>query len=112
MVQQNMKFWFQMAVITGRINGLTEFAGLFRMFNVFVTASRSVYVLYTKIIDFRNPVPGAGTGIMFFIFCHLSNSVFLTISIYAFSGKKEKIIVNYVSMYPIVVDLQHFQFMK
>lgn len=58
-----MKFWFQMAVITDRMNGLTEFAGLFRMFNVFVTASRSVYVFYTKTIYFRNAVLGAGTGI-------------------------------------------------
>lgn len=57
MVQQDkMKLWFQMAVITGRINGLTEFAGLLRMFNIFVTASRSVCVLSIKIIDIRNPV--------------------------------------------------------
>lgn len=69
MVQQGkMKFWFQMAVITGRINGLTEFADLFRMFNSFVTASRSVYVFCTKIVDFRNPALGAGNGIIFLCF--------------------------------------------
>lgn len=78
MVQQGkMKFWFQMIVITGRINGLTEFAGLFRLFNIFVTASRSVYVFYTKIIYFRNAVLGAGNGKMF---CHLSSfSAFLSL---------------------------------
>lgn len=49
MVQQGkMKFWFQMAVITGRINGLTEFAGLLRIVNIFVTASRSVCVFSQK----------------------------------------------------------------
>lgn len=64
MVQkEKMKFWFQMAVITGRIHGLTEFAGLLRMFNIFVTAAKSVYVFYTKIIYFRNAVLGSGTGI-------------------------------------------------
>lgn len=91
MVQQGkMKFWFQMAVITARINGLTDFADLFRMFNIFVTASRNVYVFYTKIVDFRNPALRAGNGIMVFMFCHLSSSSpFQTIYLWIFRKKRE-----------------------
>lgn len=99
-LQGKMKFWFQMAGCHHRQNKWLEricWSVQDVYFNILVTASRSIYLFYTKIIDFRNPVLGAGLESYIFQFCHLSSSAFLSVQWSIFRREKKKNIVNHIS---------------